>query len=150
MPQTYSAIYLHLVFSTKDRRALLADSFRPALHSYLGGMLRERKSIPLAINSMPDHVHVLCSLPRIITVADLLQDLKRVSSKWIKTQDGSSSLFQWQQGYGAFSISTNQIPRVKTYINNQQAHHRKVDFQEEFLWLLKKHGVEYDPRYIWD
>jgi REP element-mobilizing transposase RayT len=83
-------------------------------------------------------------------VADLLQDLKRVSSKWIKTQDASLSLFQWQQGYGAFSISTSQISRVKTYINNQQEHHRKIDFQEEFLWLLEKHGVEYDPRYIWD
>ena len=150
MPQSYSAMYIHLVFSTQERRALLANSFRSELHSYIGGMLKERNSIPLAINSMPDHVHILCSLPRTITVADLVQDVKRISSKWIKSQNESLTLFQWQPGYGAFSIGTNQIPRVKKYIDNQQEHHCKIDFQEEVLWLLEKHGVEHDPRYLWD
>ena len=150
MPQSLCAVYIHLVFSTKERRALLTDSMRPDLHAYFGGILKERGSSPVSINSVPDHVHLLFSLPRTITIAQMMEDLKKASSKWIKKQDVASSLFQWQAGYGAFSISTNQIKKVLQYIENQQAHHQMVDFREEFIWLCEKHGVTYDQRYLWD
>lgn len=129
---------------------MLPDSVRTDLHAYLGGVLKERRSIPLSINSMPDHIHLLFSLPRTIAFSEMVKDIKTSSSKWLKQKDDSLALFQWQAGYGAFSISTNQIKRVKAYIENQQEHHRTINFQDEFLWLLKKHGVDYDARYLWD
>ncbi|MEO6907931.1 MAG: IS200/IS605 family transposase [Abditibacteriaceae bacterium] len=150
MPQSLCAVYIHLIFSTKDRRSLLADSFRSDLHAYLGGVLKERKSIPLSINSMPDHIHLLFTLPRTITLAKLVEEIKTSSSKWIKKQGESVALFQWQAGYGVFSISTNQIKTMRRYIENQQLHHQTINFQDEFLWLLQKHGVAYDPKYVWD
>ena len=134
MPQSLSNIIVHLVFSTKERRALLEDSWRPDLHQYITGILRSYKAPLLRINSVADHIHIGFQLPRTQTMALLVKEVKVGSSLWIK-QKQSQSLFQWQQGYGAFSVSPNHTDGLIRYINNQQEHHQTISFQDEFRQL---------------
>ncbi len=151
MPQSLAQIYLHLVFSTKDRRPFLQNAeLRDELHNYLGGICRNLDAPSLIIGGVEDHVHLLCRFSRTLTVADLIRDLKRDSSKWIKTKDTSVAVFDWQSGYGAFSVSPAHVEALKAYIANQEEHHRSVTFQDEFRRLCQKYGVTLDERYTWD
>jgi REP element-mobilizing transposase RayT len=151
MPQSLSRIYLHLVFSTKNRTPYLKDkALRGKLHAYLAGTCHNLESPSLLVGGVEDHVHILCRFSKNLSVAQLVRELKRESSKWIKTLSPDLRSFHWQQGYGAFSISPSHVEILKKYIANQEEHHRRVPFQDEFRRLLKKYGIEYDERYVWD
>jgi len=151
MPQSLAQIYLHIVFSTKERRPFLqGTSIRDEMHNYLGGICNNVGCPILRVGGVADHVHLLCRFGRTITVADLVQELKRESSKWAKTKSDSLRDFHWQNGYGAFSISPGHVEPVRSYIANQEEHHRIVTFQDEFRRLLAKYGLECDERYVWD
>ena len=151
MPQSLAQIYLHIVFSTKDRRMFLKNlKIRNAMHAYLGGTCRNLGCPVLIVGGVGDHVHILCRFGRTISVANLLRELKRESSKNVKTKSPSLAKFQWQAGYGAFSVSPAHVDALCEYIANQEEHHGTETFQEEFRRLLKKYGVEYDERYVWD
>jgi len=151
MPQSLAQIYLHIVFSTKDRRPFLADaSLRDELHHYLGGICNNNDCPVLRVGGVADHVHILCRFGRTLSVANLVQELKRESSKWVKTKSDSLQDFHWQSGYGAFSISPVHVELVRSYVAKQEEHHRTTSFQDEFLQLLKKYDLEWDERYVWD
>ena len=149
MPQSLAKIYLHLVFSTKNREPSPGRRYlRTQCHSYLAGTCKARGSPSLIIGGVADHVHILCMLGREESVAVLIRELKRESSKALK--EIGLPTFYWQRGYGAFSVSPSHVDALKNYILRQEAHHRKESFQDEFRRLLKKYGVEYDERYVWD
>ena len=151
MPQSLSAVYIHLVFSTKERRPFLREqALRESLHAYLGSVSKQLECPPLLVGGVEDHVHLLCRFGRTITQADWVKELKRVSSIWIKQHDPTSAAFAWQGGYGAFSVSTSALDRTREYIANQEQHHQKQTFQDEYRALLRKHGVEWDERYVWE
>jgi putative transposase len=151
MPQSLAQIYLHIVFSTKDRLPYLQDaSLREEMHKYLGGVCNNIDCPTLCVGGIADHVHILCRFGRTITLANLIQELKRDSSKWVKTKARSLQDFHWQNGYGAFSISPSHVEPVREYIANQEEHHRATTFQDEFRHLLTKFGLKWDERYVWD
>ncbi|MFQ5639635.1 MAG: IS200/IS605 family transposase [bacterium] len=144
-------IYLHIVFSTKHRQPFLADNqIREQTHAYMAGICKNLKCPALIVGGVEDHVHMLNRYSKNITVADFLRGLKRPSSKWIKTLSPTLVSFNWQAGYGAFSISPSHVEDVRNYIANQAEHHRHESFQDEFRRLCRKYGVEIDERYIWD
>jgi len=147
---SYVSSYHHCVFSTKERRPLITPALRGRLWPFLGGIARQNKMKALEIGGMADHVHILISLPATMPIAKALQLLKGGSSKWVHETFPEYRLFAWQQKYGAFSVSQSQLPSVIDYLKNQEPHHRKMTFQDEFLMLLKKHQVECDERYLWD
>lgn len=151
MAQSFAPVYLHIIFSTKERKKYLQNkSLRDELHRYLGGTCRNLDSPPLVVGGTEDHVHILCRLSRACSISKLLRELKRESSKWIKTKDKQLSDFHWQDGYGAFSISPSHVRALKIYIANQERHHEKESFQDELRRVLKKYGVDYEERYAWD
>lgn len=129
---------------------MIAPDLKLELHAYLGGLTRELKGKALAINGMEEHVHLLVSLPPSISLSDALRFLKSNSCKWAHEKWRERSIFAWQLGYGAFSVSKSNVSEVTNYIRNQEEHHRKISYEEEFLVLLRKHGIEYDERYVWD
>ena len=150
MAQSLAQIYLHVVFSTKNRHPFLTDhAVRDNLFHYLGGTCRNQGCPALRVGGVADHVHILCRLSRERTVSDLVRELKRDSSKWLKAGSRDLRDFHWQDGFGAFSISPSHVPAVERYIAGQEEHHQTVTFQDEFLRLLKKYGIEYDERYLW-
>ena len=149
MSQSLAKVYLHLVFSTKHRQPFLVDKgIRGQCHAYLAGTCKARGSPSLIVGGVADHVHILCTLSREESIAVLIRELKRESSKALKEKGLAS--FYWQAGYGAFSVSPAHVPALKEYIRNQEAHHQKVSFQDEFRRLLRMYSVEYDERYVWD
>ena len=150
MPQSLSSILIHLVFSTKNREPFLTPEIDAELYPYMATILKAMKSPALIINGTFDHVHTLLSLSRIVTIADLVEEVKTESSKWIKTKGRQFRNFHWQSGYGAFSIGQSQVPTLKRYIGRQKQHHRRVTFQDEYRKFLAAYGVEYDERYVWD
>jgi REP element-mobilizing transposase RayT len=150
MRQSFASLHCHLVFSTNHRENLIDAELQMRLFEYLGGMARGLKSVLLAAGGMPDHVHLLVSTSREMSVSDLLRELKAESSKWIHRTFPARSQFAWQAGYGAFAVSFSQLDAVKQYIGNQPEHHRVKSLQEEFLSLLKKYHLEFDERYLWD
>ena len=150
MPQSLARVYLHLVFSTKHRAPYLIDDVRDPLHRYMATVLNNLKCHTHIINSVEDHAHVLFELARTLAIADAVEDLKKSSSKWIKTQPGIPEIFAWQGGYGIFSVSESGVQRVYNYIANQREHHRHNTFQNELRTLLEKHKIPYDERYVWD
>jgi REP element-mobilizing transposase RayT len=151
MPQSLSNVLVHITFSTKGRRAILRPGdLRAEMHKYLGGVSNSLDCPPLIVGGTEDHVHVLARQARTISLADWIKELKRGSSIWAKTKDPALESFQWQAGYGAFSVSQSQLARVQRYIAGQDEHHRKLSFQEEFRELLRRHAVEFDERYVWD
>ncbi|MGZ0655342.1 IS200/IS605 family transposase [Coraliomargarita sp. W4R53] len=150
MPQSLAKNWLHLVFSTKHRAPSLTDEIRPKLHAYLATVLNHQNCHAIALNSVTDHVHILFLLHRTVALSSAVEDLKKSSSKWLKSQSPDLTSFSWQAGYGAFSVSESNVPAVTQYIANQAEHHRKVSFQDELRSFLSKHDVEYDERYLWD
>ena len=150
MPQSLADVHIHLIFSTKDRYRFLTKSVRPELHAYMATVLANLKCPATIINSVDDHVHILFQLSRNVTLAKVLEEVKKSSSKWLKTKGPMLAKFSWQGGYGAFSVSESNVPVVRKYIENQEEHHRITTFKEEYLAFLGKHGVEYDVRYVWD
>lgn len=150
MPQSLSKVLLHVVFSTKNREKTIPRRLRNALHSYLAGICRARSSEAFRVGGTDDHVHIACTLPRTLTMAKLLEEIKKASSIWMKKQEGGTSHFSWQAGYGIFSLGQSQMPTLLEYIDNQEQHHRKRSFKEELLELLEKYDVAYDEKYLWD
>jgi putative transposase len=150
MPQSLSAVYIHLVFSTKERRPFLKDmNMRTSLHSKLGRISKQLKCAPIITGGMEDHIHLLARFARTITQAEWVKELKRVSNLWLK-QEYLIQAFEWQGGYADFSVSASNLEVVKKYIANQNHHHRKTSFQDELRTLLRSHDVEWDERYVWD
>jgi len=151
MPQSLAKILVHTVFSTKDRRPFLRDKpLREELHRYLGGILANHDCQPIIIGGVEDHVHILSTFSRTGTVAEMVKEIKRASSLWLKTKSPALRDFAWQNGYGIFSIGNSQVEAVRNYIAGQEDHHRKVSFQDELRELLKKCEIEFDERYMWD
>ena len=150
MPQSFSCIWIHLIFSTKERYPFLSTpDLRREMHDYLQGACRKMGCPPRIANGTADHVHVLCQLSRTISVADLLKGFKESSSKWVKSKgDGMLRKFQWQVGYGAFSVSPSRLAAVKHYIANQEEHHRTMTFKEELMKFLEEYDIEYEEEYL--
>lgn len=150
MPQSLSKVYLHITFSTKQRAKLIDKDIQTKLFEYLGGICKGLVCNPVRVGGTNDHVHILCTLSRKISQAELIEALKKNSSKWMKTQGQRYENFYWQNGYGAFSVNPTEVDVVTNYINSQEEHHRTKTFQEEFQAFLKKYQIEYDERYVWD
>lgn len=150
MGQSLVKNYIHIVFSTKQREPLIHPTHEKELYSYLGGICKNMECHPIKIGGYTDHIHILCMLSKKIALMKLLEEVKSHSSKWLKTKDESMKNFYWQDGYGAFSVNPTQVDTVIAYIANQQEHHMKITFQEEYRLFLKKYKVEYDERYVWE
>lgn len=150
MPQSLARLPIHLIFSTKHGAPLLHDAIREALHRYMAVVLRNLDCPAVLINSVEDHVHILFELARTISVAKAVEEVKKASSKWIKTQGDALKSFAWQAGYGAFAVSSSNVDAVRDYVAGQREHHRKKTFQDEYRAFLARHRVEFDERYIWD
>ena len=149
MPQSLSQIYIHLVFSTKNRQPLISEAIAPDLYAYMATVFYEECRSPAKlIGGVEDHIHALFNMSRTWCMADIVEAVKTSTSKWMKTQGPRA--FSWQNGYGAFSVSRSNVDAVEDYIRNQREHHRRQDFKGEFRGLLEKHDVEYDERYVWD
>ena len=152
MPQSLTQVYLHIIFSTKKRYPFIEEAVEPELFAYIGDTIKRVGGMPFLINGVPDHIHILSSLPRTIMLSKYIEEIKRNSSRWIKTKGKSLEYekFAWQNGYGAFSVSHSRKDNVIRYIKEQKKHHRTVTFQEEYVAFLKKYNVEYDEKYVWD
>ena len=150
MPQSLAQILVHVVFSTKNREPLLDDSIRAELHDYVGGIVRNLGGNLLKAGSVADYIHLFLAHPRTCAPAELVQEIKTGSSKWLKTQGPRYAAFYWQSGYGIFSVSPSHRAEVERYLATQAEHHRVVNFQEEYRKLLGKYGIEFDERYVWD
>lgn len=150
MARTYTNLLFHLVFSTKQRKPLIAQPFQAELHAYLGGIVRDLGGIPIEIGGVADHVHLLVRLKPTLALADALREIKAGSSKWLNEEKFKMLKFGWQDGYSAFTVSESQVNKVRAYIRGQEEHHRRVSFQDELRELLRRHGIEYDERYLWD
>lgn len=147
MSHTYVSDLVHCVFSTKERRNLIPAEKQSRLWSFLGGIARKNGFKAIAVGGTQNHLHVLLSLSATITLAKAMQLIKGGSSKWMnETGDGR---FAWQEGYGAFTVGISQQAKTIRYINTQAEHHEKRNFEEEFLAILEKHGIEYDPKHVW-
>jgi REP element-mobilizing transposase RayT len=149
MSHTYSNLLTHMIFSTHERVPNIGDAMRDDLYAYMGGIVRELRGTALALGGARDHVHMLVKLPCDLAVADCLRVVKTNSSRWIHEKWRERKSFAWQIGYGAFSVSESGYLRVVDYIRRQEEHHRKMSFQEEFVLLLRKHGIAFDERYLW-
>jgi REP element-mobilizing transposase RayT len=150
MGNTYTNLLIHTIFSTKGRRPLIHDAFRERLHEYLGGLARHEFLASLGVGGTANHVHGLLALPATLSVAEAMRKWKGLSSKWVHETLPGESDFGWQEGYAAFSVSRSNVPKVAAYIAGQAEHHRTMTFEDELVALLKRHGVEYDPRYVFD
>jgi REP element-mobilizing transposase RayT len=151
MPQSLARVWVHLVFSTKDRRAYLQNAdLRDEMCRMLGYHAKQAACPPACVGGWNDHVHVLCGLSRTVTIADLVETLKCETSKWAKDRAPDLRTFHWQNGYGAFSVSQSLVGRVVAYLDRQAEHHRRVTFQDEFRAICAKHEIEIDERYVWD
>jgi len=150
MPKSYCNLLYHIVFSTKGREPWLKKTLRPRIHQYLGGAIKGAGGIPLIINGTADHIHIIAKLRQDKAVCDVLRSTKSGSSAWIHKTFQGCRAFAWQSGYGAFTVSKSQIGRARQYVETQEEHHRRTTFKDEFIALLKAHGMEYDERHLWD
>ena len=150
MGHTYSNLLFHVIFSTKDRRPSIRESFQTRLYEYMAGVARREFGRVLQIGGMADHLHALVSLRTDMAVAEAMRKFKGLSSKWVHATFPAEMTFAWQSGYAAFSVSQSSAASVGTYIARQADHHRRVTFEEEFVAFLDRHGVEYDPAHVWD
>lgn len=150
MPQSLSTVPIHFIWSTKDRQLFIKTDIEKELFSYMASIFRAFESPALSINGTENHIHALSILSRKITIAKLVEEVKKGSSKWIKTKGVYFQNFYWQSGYAALGIGQSNIETLKQYISNQKEHHRKKTFQQEYIEFLEKHNIEYDKRYVWD
>ncbi len=150
MPQSLSNILVHIVFSTKLSKPLIAKAIKKELYSYMATILKDCECSPIIIGGIEDHVHVLCKLSKTRSMSSVIEDVKKKFSKWIKGKSLEYKNFYWQNGYGVFSIGKSQVNTLKEYIQKQEEHHRKKSFKDEFLEILNRYEVEYDERYLWD
>ena len=150
MPQSLSKVIIHLIFSTRERHPWLNATVRPRMHAYLATICRDAGGEAFRVGGVADHIHLVTTLPRTLSQADLLEGLKKKSSKWIKELAAEYRHFYWQRGYGAFSVSPSQLDALLAYVESQDEHHRSHTFQEEYREFLLKYGVHYDERYVWD
>jgi REP element-mobilizing transposase RayT len=148
MPSTHVSLHYHLVFSTKNREPWFTPEWRPRVHDFLGGILRAEGGFVHAVGGVADHVHILTGLKATHCLADVMQRLKSVSSKWVH-EEMRMATFAWQEGYGAFTVSASSLEKVHTYVSKQEEHHRVKTFQEEYLEMLERGLVQYDDRYLW-
>jgi REP element-mobilizing transposase RayT len=146
MGSTFFSLHYHFVFSTKDRRPLINAEWRPRMHSYLGGIIRGMNGVAEIVGGVDDHVHLLASLRPVHRIADVMRDLKKDSTNWVK--ENFEQRFGWQEGYAAFSVSPSATNSVREYIANQEAHHRKYSFVDELKELLESAGIEYEEKYL--
>jgi REP element-mobilizing transposase RayT len=150
MPQSLSKVFVHITFSTKKRHPFIDENIKEELWAYIGGTCKALDCNPVRVGGFCDHIHICCVLSKKITQAKLLEEVKKESSRWIKTKGKQYENFYWQNGYGIFSVNPAEIERVVKYIDNQLEHHKKRTFQDELVDFLKKYGMEYDERYLWD
>ncbi len=150
MPQSLSKVILHIIFSTRDRESWLDQKIRSRMHAYLATICRDLGGDGLRVGGFSDHVHIVTTLPRTLSQAEIIEQLKKGSSKWIKTIDPRYRRFFWQRGYATLSVSPSQLGAVIRYVDAQEEHHRIHTFEEEYRALLRKHGIEFDERYLWD
>ena len=150
MPQSLARLHVHLVFISKHREPFITDAVRASLHAYMATVLQNLGCAPVLINSVEDHAHVLFDLARTVSVRQVVEDVKKSSSKWIKTLGPEFAGFTWQAGYGAFAVSASKVEAVRDYIANQREHHRTKTFQEEYRTFLEQHHIAYDEHYVWD
>ncbi len=151
MPQSLSKVYLHIVFSTKYRKRSIDDHIAPELFAYLGGICREMKCTALEVGGYRDHVHILAVLHRTVCQSDLLEEIKKRSSFWIKTKGEPYQFFYWQDGYAVFSVSPSKVDKVRHYIQTQEGHHKtQENYKTELIRHLDEYKMEYDERYMWE
>ena len=150
MANTYTNLLVHIIFSTKHREPLIQEQIRERLYEYVGGIFRSEGGTQLEIGGMPDHVHILARIKADCSVSEVLRSIKAGSSKWTHDAFSEHRRFSWQKGYAAFSVSESQVPVIRRYIRNQEKHHAKLTFQDELIGLLRKNGIEYDERYLFD
>ena len=150
MSQSLAQVYHHVIFSTKFQAHLIPANQAVSLYRYIAGTLKNLRCPPIIVNGASNHLHLLCRMGRVIPISKLLKEVKRSSSKWMKTQGPELNSFYWQNGYGAFSIGPERVEAVKRYIANQEEHHRRMTFKDEFRRLLGKYRIDYDEKYVWD
>lgn len=150
MPQTYTCLHYHFIFSTKNREPVISTDIRPRLWEYMGGTVRGLDGIPILVGGTADHIHLLVTLRQVLPIADFMRDLKAGTSGWVHDTFPERSTFAWQAGYGAFTVSHSGVESVKRYIANQEEHHRKQAFEDEFREFLRLHEIEFEEKYLWD
>jgi len=150
MPQSLAKIYLHIIFSTKNRNNILHPDIENELYKYIAGIMKNLNCTTIKIGGTSNHIHILNIFSRTIPIGKLIGTIKKESSKWIKTKGINYHNFHWPNGYGVFSIAHSQVEAVEKYIKNQKEHHKKMTFQEEYRKFLHKYNVDYDERYVWD
>ena len=147
MANTYTQLYTHIVFHTKSTGVIMRDEDLERVFQYIGGIIRDEGAIPFAVGGVSDHIHILTSLPKTVALADFVRAIKAKSSKWLKTVDSYYAVFQWQEGYGAFSVSPSLLERTKKYIFGQAEHHKTKIYRDEYCETLKAYGIDYDEHY---
>jgi len=150
MSQSLAGIFLHIVFSTRNREPHIRADVEPRLHAYLATTCRENGCHAYRVGGTTDHIHIATTLSQTLTVAQLVEELKKSSSKWMKTHGSHFKSFYWQRGYGVFSVGASHLEALKRYIDRQHEHHRRITFKDEFRTFLEKYHIEYDERYVWD
>jgi len=149
MPHTFTNLLYHIIFSTKDRVPYISSEIRADLHAYLGGIVRELGGVAVAVGGIEDHVHLLLRLPAELGISECLRVIKTNSSRWLHQKWPTQRRFAWQIGYGAFTVSASSQAAVVRYIQNQEQHHRKISFRDEFIAFLRKQSIEFDEQYLW-
>ena len=149
MAQSLSKLYVHIIFHIKYNSPKIREQEEKELYAYIGSIIKDNQSIPVIINGVKDHIHILLVLSKNISLSKIVEEIKRHSSRWIKTKDNYYSKFAWQGGYGAFSVSQSLYNKTKNYIKSQKDHHKKMDFKKEYLLFLKEYDVDFDERYLW-
>ena len=149
MPQSFGAVYIHAIFSTKHREPTILDGWRDELFTVLGGLVNQTGSQSLLVGGVADHAHLLFRLSRTMSIADVMAAIKKASSSWVNQRQASEE-FHWQTGYGAFSVSASSLDAVREYTRRQSEHHEKQTFQDEFREWLRRYHMEWDERYVWD
>ncbi|MCD7931490.1 MAG: transposase [Tannerellaceae bacterium] len=149
MAHSLTKLYTHIIFHIKDINSPIRASEFNSLYNYIGVILKDNGSIPIQIGGTHDHIHILCAASKNISLAKLVEEIKRHSSRWIKTLDSFYRCFAWQTGYGAFSVSPSICNKTIDYIKNQEQHHKKMTFKEEYILFLKEYGIDYNEKYLW-
>lgn len=149
MSQSLSKLFVHIIFHIKNHQIRIKNEDKNDLYAYIGSIIKDNQSIPILINGVEDHIHIFCVMSKNIALAKLVEEIKRHSSRWIKTKVSNYNNFAWQGGYGGFSVSPSLQEKTKQYIQNQEEHHRIISFEEEYLMFLKEYGIDYDERYLW-